>query len=137
MVAKNLREDDKNELIGAGEAPINIPFYIVFSEHPTVFFSPQGEYAGVAGVIRENNDIGKVWMLCTPAIKSMPHTFVRHSMRWLKRIQPEYRLLWNLTDARNHVHHKLLKHLGFKSLRTVPFGPDNLPYYEIVKLCAQ
>ena len=49
-------------------------------------------------------------MLCTPLITSKPHTFVRQAKKWLKSVEPEYKLLWNLADARNHVHHKLLKH---------------------------
>tara|TARA_R100001463_G_scaffold132359_1_gene192995 strand:+ start:23388 stop:23867 length:480 start_codon:yes stop_codon:yes gene_type:complete len=135
LVAKNIRLEDKAELEGFGEGLLSIPLGILSSEHPVVFYSPAGELAGVAGVVRLDNQVGQIWMLCTPVIMEHPITFVRQAKKWLMSIQGEYQLLWNLADARNQVHHKLLKHLGFKALRTVPVGPNNLPYLEIVKLC--
>jgi len=136
LVANQLRPEDKREVEGMGHTPFHIPLCVLGSEHATVFHSPDGEIAGVAGIVRLDNQIGQIWMLCTPAITKYPHIFVRRSSKWLKEVQKEYRLLWAFADVRNLVHHKLLKHLGFKALRTVPVGPKNLPYYEIVKLCA-
>ena len=100
---------------------------ILYSEHATVFFSKKGEIAGCAGINRMDGDVGQIWMLCTNVIHKEPITFVRQAKKWLNNIEPEYRLLWNLADARNHVHHKL-QHLGFKALRAVPIGDNN--YYE-------
>ena len=136
LVANQLRPEDKREVEGMGQTPFDIPLCVLGSEHATVFHSPDEEIAGVAGIVRLDNQIGQIWMLCPPAITKYPHIFVRRSSKWLKEVQKEYRLLWALADVRNQVHHKLLKHLGFKALRTVPVGPKNLPYYEIVKLCA-
>ena len=62
------------------------------------------------------------------------HTFVRQAKLWLRE-QHEYSMLWNYCDARNTFHHKLLRLLGFKALKTVNIGPKFLPYLEIVKLC--
>ena len=135
LVANQLRPEDKREVEGMGYTPFHIPLCVLGSEHATVFHSPDGEIAGVAGIVRLDNQIGQIWMLCTPAITKYPHIFVRRSSKWLKEVQKEYRLLWAFADVRNLVHHKLLRHLGFKALRTVPVGPKNLPYYEIVKLC--
>ena len=134
-VAKNLRTDDLNELLGMGHTHLHIPFGVVTSEHSTTFFTRNGDIAGVAGVSPESNGQGQVWMLCTPAIHNEVITFVRQAKQWITEVEPEYSLLWNLADARNHMHHKLLKHLGFKALRAVPCGPDQLPYFEIVRLC--
>ena len=69
---------------------------------------------------------GQIWMLCTPLIVTKPHTFVRGAKAWLREVESDYKLLWNVADVRNTVHHKLLKHLGFRALRTVPIGPDAL-----------
>lgn len=135
VVANNLRPEDRREVEGMGFTPLHIPFGILASEHSTVFYSPEGELAGVAGIVRLDNQVGQIWMLCTPVIHQGPVRFVKGAKRWLNEVQKEYKLLWNLADARNHVHHKLLRHLGFKALRTVPVGPENLPYFEIVKLC--
>ena len=133
-IISKLRKEDKAEVAGMGMTMLHVPFGLVVSEHAT-FFHYKGEPAGIAGVVRLNQHEGQIWMLCTPAITKAPITFVRQAKKWLDSIESDYKLLWNLADARNTVHHKLLKHLGFKGLRVVPTGPNALPYYEIVKLC--
>ena len=134
QMINKLRPDDKAEVEGRGFSVLHVPFSILISEHPTVFFSKDGELAGIAGIGDINNTgIGQIWMLCTPVIEKYPITFVRGAKQWLKEIEGSYTLLWNVADARNKVHCKLLKHLGFKALRVVPTGPKHLPYYEIVK----
>lgn len=133
-VAKNIRKEDLQEIRGLGFDLVNIPVGVLTSEHATVFHTREGVVAGCAGVNREDGNVGRIWMLCTEAIHDEPVTFVRQAKKWLNEIQPEYRLLWNLADARNHIHHKLLRHLGFKAIRAVPIG--DAQYYEIVKLCA-
>ena len=136
VVLNHMRPEDKAEVVGMGHKLIHVPFGVLASEHPT-FFHVDDEPAGIAGVVRLSPTEGQIWMLCTPLITTKPITFVRQAKAWLREVEQEYQLLWNLADARNHVHHKLLKHLGFKALRTVPAGPEALPYFEIVKLCAQ
>ena len=127
-VAQNIRKEDLQEIRGLGFDLINIPVGVLTSEHSTVFYTREGEIAGCAGVNREEGSVGRIWMLCTEAIHKEPLTFVRQAKKWLKDIESEYRLLWNLADARNHVHHKLLRHLGFKAIRAVPVGDNH--YYE-------
>ena len=39
-------------------------------------------------------------------------------------------MLWNICDSRNKVHLKLLKFLGFKFLREVKYGPNNVTFIE-------
>ena len=134
-VLNNLRVEDRAELMGMGHEPLHIPFGVLVSDHATYFHWDE-EPAGIAGVVRLSPTEGQIWMLCTPVITTQPHHFARNARRWLKEVEQDYSLLWNLADARNHVHHKLLKFLGFKALRSIPSGPNNLPYYEIVKLCA-
>jgi hypothetical protein len=135
-VLKELREDDKQEVEGMGFPLLHAPIGLLFSEHPTYIETPDGSPGGIAGVVRINEHEGQVWLLCTNHLTRFPIHTVRAGMQWLREVEKDYRLLWNLADARNHVHHKLLKLTGFKALRSVPTGPDHLPYYEIVKLCA-
>ena len=134
VVLNQMRPEDKAEVTGMGFDLLHVPLGVLTSEHST-YFHVDEEPAGIAGVVRLSPTEGQIWMLCTPLITTRPHTFVRQAKKWLREVEREYTLLWNLADARNHVHHKLLKHLGFKALRTVPTGPESLPYYEIVKLC--
>jgi len=136
LVLNNIRPEDKAEVEGMGLEPLHVPFGVLACDHPT-YFHVDEKPAGIAGIVRLSPTEGQVWMLCTPLIAEVPHTFVREAKRCMRSVEGEYQLLWNYADARNHVHHKLLKHLGFKALREVPCGPYQLPYLEIVKLCVQ
>ena len=93
------------------------------------FTVPNGKTAGMAGVSTE----GAIWMICTEAIKEYPHTFARESKRFVEsRTEP---LLWNVADRRNTVHLKLLKFLGFKFLRELKYGPNQLSFIEFCRVC--
>tara|TARA_R100001530_G_scaffold91674_1_gene63711 strand:- start:3670 stop:4119 length:450 start_codon:yes stop_codon:yes gene_type:complete len=124
-VASNLRPDDRREVEeGHGVDPIE---YLTLEAHndSCVYFTvPNGKTAGMAGV----EDDGIVWMLCTPAIEEYPHTFAKEAKRFIER--QDKKLLWNVVDKRNKVHLKLLKFLGFKFLREINYGPNNLPFIE-------
>ena len=128
-VASNLRPEDRREMVeGHGTNPMEYAKWIA-SEGTAVWFEvPNGKTAGMAGV----GPKGEVWMLCTPAIHEYPITFARESKRFIEgRLEP---LLWNVVDCRNIVHLKLLKFLGFKFLRKISFGPNNLPFIEFCRV---
>ena len=129
-VASNLRPEDRREVEeGHGYDPIEYAKFIA-QEGSTVYFTvPNGKTAGMAGVSTE----GAIWMICTPAIKEYPHTFARESKRFVEsRTEP---LLWNVVDRRNIVHLKLLKFLGFKFLRELKYGPNQLTFIEFCRVC--
>ena len=124
-VACNLRPDDYREVVeGHGHDPkLTLP--IGAKQTDSVYFTvPSGVIAGAAGV--GNN--GEIWMLCTPAISKFPITFAREAKRYIES-RPE-ELLWNIADKRNTTHLKLLKFLGFKFLRELTHGPNNLTFIE-------
>ena len=129
QVASNLRPEDAAECIeGHGVDPI-IDIPLASLRGFCVYFTvPNGQTAGICGI-----EEGKIWMLCTPAIHDYPITFAREAKRFIES-RPE-KLLYNVVDKRNGVHIKLLKFLGFKFIREVPFGPNQLPFIEFVK-CA-
>ena len=133
-VASNIRDDDRRELEeGHGITPYEYLVNIEAKNKDCVYFEvPNGKIAGMAGVDSSEEFQGMVWMLCTDAINEFPVTFARESKRWVElQTQP---LLWNYMDPRNEVHKKLLKFLGFKFLRKVPFGPNNLPFIEFCRV---
>ena len=137
-VIANIREEDRREIEGLGHAPLALIWCVENSAHATAFFNRDGEIAGVAGVVDDDRPgVGQVWMICTPAVQKVPVTFVRESRKWLERVGRDYKLLWNYMDSRNTLHHRLVKLLGFKSLRWILPPPyHTVPYIEIVKLCA-
>ena len=128
-VASNLRPDDLREVeAGHGIAPTLLPF--LMSQNPSyVYFTvPDGKTAGMAGVGEE----GDIWMLCTPDIHRYPITFAREAKRYVdSRTEP---LLWNIVDIRNTAHLRLLKFLGFKFLRKLNHGPNNVTFIEFCRV---
>ena len=129
VVASNLLPDDYREVAeGHGHDPVEaIPQCSQIGD--TVYFNvPNGQIAGVAGVQPD----GRIWMLCTPAILKYPKTFAREAKRFVE--SREEKLLWNIVDKRNTVHIKLLRFLGFKFLREVKHGPNNLSFIEFCRV---
>ena len=127
-VASNLRSDDRREV---EEGHGLDPFVMITSkaqEGSCVYFNvPNGKTAGMAGV----DPGGLIWMLTTPAIEEYPVTFAREAKRYVER---QKGLLWNIVDKRNTVHLKLLKFLGFKFLREIFQGPNQLTFIEFCKI---
>ena len=131
-VASNLREDDYREVYeGHGVFPLlHIP-QAAFNGDTVWFEVPNGKTAGLAGV----QEGGKIWMLCTNAIHEYPLTFAREAKRFIESRQEK--ILWNIVDKRNTAHLKLLKFLGFKFLRELEYGPNNITFIEFCKLCVE
>ena len=129
-----LRWQDKQELEGQGHPPFYaLAMSVAVTEDPVSFYTPDDELAGFAGVVDEGGGIGRVWMLTTPAVETIPILFFKEAKKWLER--QDYIMLHNTMDPRNKMHRKLLKMLGFKRLCYVPVGPKRLTYVEFAKLC--
>ena len=131
-VASNLLPDDRREVEeGHGIDPLETLLFAVHSHSCVWFEVPNGKTAGMAGV----GPNGEIWMLCTPAIHEYPITFAREAKRFVEsRTEP---LLWNIVDRRNTVHLKLLRILGFKFLREIFHGPNQLSFIEFCRVCSR
>ena len=129
-VASNLRPDDRREVEeGHGHNPMEVLTFAALNLPCVYFTMPNGKTAGMAGVSNDNS----IWMLCTPVIEQYPHTFARESKRFVE--SRKEKLLWNLVDKRNTIHLKLLKFLGFKFLRELKHGPNQLTFIEFCRIC--
>jgi len=128
-VASNLLDDDRMEITeGHGHDPESALIVGMNNSEAVYFEVPNGDIAGMAGVSQD----GKIWMVCTPAIYQYPHTFAKEAKRYVERQQHE--LLWNIVEKRNKVHIKLLRFLGFKFLRELKYGPNNLSFIEFCRV---
>jgi len=128
-VALNLREDDRREVVeGHGVHPLASAINASLQPNSVYFTVPNGRIAGMGGV----GEGGVIWMLCTPAIHDYPISFTRAAKRYLESIDKP--LLWNIVDKRNTVHLKLLQFLGFKFLREVRHGPNQLTFIEFCRV---
>ena len=129
QVASNLRPDDRREVEeGHGIPSALLPSLMSHNPSYVYFTVPDGKTAGMAGV----GDEGDIWMLCTPEIHRYPITFAREAKRYVD--SRKERLLWNIVDSRNKVHLKLLKFLGFKFLRKLKHGPNNVTFIEFCRV---
>lgn len=128
-VASRLLPEDLRELEeGYGYTSLEMALEAPSLGSGVSFTMPNGETAGIGGVTPNH----KVWMLCTDAVLTHPIAFVRLAKSYLHSLDNPY--LWNYVDKRNVRHIKLLKYLGFTFLREVPFGPNNLPFIEFIRL---
>ena len=128
-VASNLLPADRREVSeGHGADPLQYLILEAAKAECIYFSSPSGKAAGMAGVETD----GRVWMLCTDVILDTPIKFAREAKRYVD--SREEKLLWNVVDKRNETHLKLLKFLGFKFLRELNFGPNQLPFIEFCRV---
>ena len=135
-VAANLRSEDKREIEGLGLTPLVLLFSVATSDHSVAIINQDNKIAGVAGIAPDPREgVGQVWLICTPEIKRCPREFIKQAKVWLEIAGANYTMLWNQMDARNDLHHKLVKMLGFKFLKLTYPPPYNLPYIEIARLC--
>ena len=128
-VASNLRPEDRREVEEGHGVDSTLALLDAVQKPSCVYFTvPSGKTAGMAGV----DPGGQIWMLCTNAIEECPLTFVREAKRYVER-QPD-KLLWNIVDKRNVVHLKLLQFLGFRFLRELKHGPNQLTFIEFCRV---
>ncbi len=128
-VASNLRSDDRREVEeGHGIPAALLPTIMAHNPSYVYFTVPDGKTAGMAGV----GEQGDIWMLCTNEIHRHPIRFAREAKRYVdSREEP---LLWNIVDSRNTAHLRLLKFLGFKFLRKLKHGPNNVTFIEFCRV---
>ena len=128
-VASNLRPEDRREVEEGHGVDSTLALIDAVQKPSCVYFTvPSGKTAGMAGV----DPGGQIWMVCTPAIHDYPIWFARQAKRYVER-QPD-KLLWNIVDKRNVVHLKLLKFLGFRFLRELKHGPNQLTFIEFCRV---
>lgn len=81
------------------------------------------------------NGVGVPWLIASPAL--IPHAvpFLRRCSPFLDEMHADYPLLVNYTDARNTVHHRWLRWLGFTFIhRHERFGAAGIPFIEFVRI---
>ena len=128
-VASNLRLEDRREVEEGHGIDSTLALIEAVQKPSCVYFTvPSGKTAGMAGV----DYGGQIWMLCTNAIHDYPITFAREAKRYVE--SRKEKLLWNIVDKRNVVHLKLLKFLGFKFLRELKHGPNQLTFIEFCRV---
>ena len=135
-VATHLRDADRNEAIALGGRD---PEDVVQFSHEQSEKSYIGLYEDepfiVFGVSHFQDEVGCVWLVGTDKIHDARVGFLRVSHYWLNDLHENYPLLFNYVDARNTLHIRWLRWLGFTFINLHPeFGAGRLPFYEIVRI---
>lgn len=138
-IAMNLREADRLECDATMAFPPELVLPQAVAEgHRRIWtgHAHTGEPVLICGVDPGAlPELGVVWMVSTPKLKSHQIEFLRTSLPWIKEMNEEYPILHNYVDARNTLHHKWLRWCGFKLLRTVDrWGARSVPFIEFARI---
>lgn len=80
-------------------------------------------------------EVGWIWMVCTDLILQHKYEFLTQARAHLPLAHARYPILTNHVDARNTVHIKWLRFMGFSFLRRVErWGAESIPFYEFARL---
>ena len=135
-LAPRLRKADKAEIKAfAGVSPkdaLTVSFVASTCRYTAEW---EGEPIIMFGAGPVEEGVGAVWLLGTDMIKKVRVPFLRESKRCLEALHDEYPLLFNYVDARNTLHIRWLKWLGFTFINRHPeFGVARIPFYEFVRI---
>jgi hypothetical protein len=92
-----------------------------------------GTPVAMFGVTNCNEHFGAIWMMGTPQIKDIHREFLRHCKDWMPVLHQKYPLLGNVVYAKNDIHIKWLKFMGFQFIaKHKQLGNMDLPFYEFI-----
>ena len=137
-IAPKLRQADKNECLAAtGKAPLSVLYTsLMIGDMTLTMRSPDGERVGLCGVASSPiDDAGVVWMCATDDIYQYQMAFLRRSKAALDYLAEDYLLLHNCVDARNTLHIKWLKWMGFTFItKHENYGAEGRLFYEFLRM---
>lgn len=136
-LAQNLREADRQELIGlTGDNPLDTLRRSVIMGRPSLALKTnEGELLAILSVVPWGSNLGFVGLSGTPAIEETRMAFLRGSRDVLAELDKKFDTLCNVCDARNTVHHRWLKWLGFTFIaRHETYGAGGIPVFEFARI---
>ena len=137
-IAPRLRQADRNECLAAtGKEPLGILYQsLLLGDITLTMRTPEGERVGLCGIAPSPfSNAGVVWMCATDAIMKHQMAFLRRSKAALDYLGADYDVLHNCVDARNTVHIKWLKWMGFSFInKHETYGVEQRPFYEFIRI---
>lgn len=140
FLADNMRARDVAEIKAqSGNTPEESLLHSFFASKPCMaMVSRHGKLMGMWGVVPRGFKSGQIWMLCTDDMVKDKHdrrTFLRKSKQQLALLFKDYSVLFNVVDARNAVHVRWIRHMGFTFVAKHPeWGPENRLFFEFVRI---
>nr|WP_145994468.1 hypothetical protein [Mesorhizobium loti] len=136
-LAPRLREADRAECWAAlGMKPeVVLPMLIQQGNYAWAAEDADGTVEGLFGVDPQDKAFGIVWMVTSPAIFKHRKELVKLAPKWLTRLHKVRPLIGNYIDARNTIHVRWLKRLGFSFLKTDhDYGFERRPFHQFARL---
>lgn len=134
-----LREADRQEILALTGAPpeVSLPSAVAVSESAQAAFVEGSGIAAIFGVepVLGFPDVGIVWFVGSDLVTRHTREFLTLSRQWLDATHLRYPLLTNRVDARNELHIRWLRWMGFSLLQKIePWGAQGRPFIEFAKL---
>lgn len=139
-VANGMRSEDVAEVKAqSGSDPKGGLLFCFFMSKPCMtLVSRHGKPIAMWGVVPNELGSGRIWLLGHQSMFEDPCDkgyFLRESKIQLAKLHEQYSVLFNEVDARNKVHIRWLKWMGFTFIRKHPqWGPEARPFYEFVRI---
>jgi len=137
-IAKNLRQADRMECdASAGMPPEQVlPQSVGAGRDVWTFHRGDGLPVGVFGADPTPiAEVGIVWMVSTDVVTQHKREFLTRCRPLVLALNEQYPIITNMVDARNTLHHRWLKWLGFSFLRRIEhWGARSVPFYEFARM---
>lgn len=137
-IAQNLRQADRNECDATTAMPpeLFLPRAVGACRDVWTFHRNDGLPVGVFGVDPTSiPEVGIVWMVSTDVINDHKREFLTECVPIVDMLNNKYPIITNMVDARNTLHHRWLKWLGFCFLRRIEqWGARSVPFYEFARM---
>jgi hypothetical protein len=137
-IAKNLRQADRQECDATVGMPpeLVLPQSVGAGRDVWTFHRNDGLPVGVFGADPTTiPEVGIVWMVSTGEVNNHKREFLTESRPFVWALNDTYPIITNMVDARNTLHHRWLKWLGFSFLRRIEhWGARSVPFYEFARM---
>lgn len=136
VLAATLREADVSEIKASSGLTPGEALYRGMEKGPAyVACLPNGTPVCIYGIVPMSTQVGGIWMVASKQFHLVHRQFLRECKGVLEEITRDYRMVFNFTDARNHVHHRWIKWMGFTIIkRHESYGHEGRPFLEFVKI---
>ena len=132
-----LRPEDRRELEGiTGEPALrSLQRAVVMGAPALTLRTHEGSMIGILSVVPMGYLHGAIAFSGSTLIEGNRTAFLRGSREVLATLDSSFDTILNVCDARNEVHHRWLKWLGFTFIRKIDrFGAKGVPVYEFARI---
>ena len=137
MLAPYLREADKKEIQASlgWEPEKALTHSIAVSEPGDAVVTPDGDPMAVFGAAPYQDKFGLIWFMSSDQIfKLNRRDFIKNSKFWVEKFFENYDILFNVIDARNDLHIRWLKWIGFEFIADIEnFGVEKRTFRQFVR----